>query len=188
MRVIKANLSSESLDNLISELKAYRDSYDEKVWTFLRQLAEVCRDSLQTDYDQSVAMANAARDVSWLKRGDRAGWSVMPIEVSVEPAFGEKASGYVISANGSDVCFIEFGAGMFAGNPTNEYADRVPISIQPGSWSDAHAETWKHWVGAGRPKNEYPYNIFPANAFPKAYNKMANSVHPLARAIFGERH
>lgn len=180
MKTLKANLSEKSLDALIKALEAYKKDYYEKVEQFLEQLAEVARRSLQESFDEAVAMANASRDALGAK------WGVNPIHVVV--GNGDDPNTYIISASGQDVAFVEFGAGMYAGNPPNEFGSEMSIGIYPGSWSRYHERTWNKWIAKDKPKAEYPYNIVPANAFPKAYALMKNSIHPLARSIFGEGH
>lgn len=184
MKTLKANLSVSSLNALIKALEDYKKEFYEREQAFLERLALVCQTSLQQSYDEAVAMANASREAA-IRRCDRPQWEVRHITASYE-ADGDHA--FVIKAVGQDVCFVEFGTGMFAGNPPNEYASEVPISIRPGSWSDTHEHTWEYWNKRGYPQNEYPYNIVPANAFPKAFNDMRNAVHSLAREVFGEGH
>lgn len=66
--------------------------------------------------------------------------------------------GYAIVASGERVCFLEFGAGMYAMAHMNALADpkNLGFKVEPGSWSMTEgARTWADWED--RP-SEYPYN------------------------------
>lgn len=59
--------------------------------------------------------------------------------VSVEKIGNQ--DGFTISADGEDVCFIEFGAGDYA-DSTHGLASNVPFTVKPGSWSDTHSRQY----------------------------------------------
>ena len=48
----------------------------------------------------------------------------------------EVPNGYVLTASGDDIGFLEFGAGVFT--ETDEFASEVPYPVTPGSWSESH--------------------------------------------------
>lgn len=69
------------------------------------------------------------------------------VSVSVEP-YGD---GYIVSANGEDVYFLEFGTGVAAGNGYDESVITPPVSTEPASWSStkgtgefARYGSWHH--------------------------------------------
>lgn len=45
---------------------------------------------------------------------------------------------YKLIAEGREVCFYEFGAGI-ASDPSHPWAKEMPFSVSPGSWSKDHA-------------------------------------------------
>ena len=48
----------------------------------------------------------------------------------------ELPNGYVLTASGEDVGFLEFGAGVFT--EADEFADEVGYPVTPWSWSESH--------------------------------------------------
>lgn len=56
--------------------------------------------------------------------------------------------GYRLSAEGTDILFIEFGTGDKAGELTAWY-DEIPITVRPGSWSEAHGGEYAATGGEG---------------------------------------
>lgn len=48
----------------------------------------------------------------------------------------EIPNGYMLTASGEDVGFLEFGAGVFT--EANEFADEVGYPVTPWSWSESH--------------------------------------------------
>lgn len=74
---------------------------------------------------------------------------------------------YEISANGKEVCFIEFGAGFYA-DPNHPNAKDVSFSVYPGSYSVTHRRTFQKHLADGKPPEDYYWNIEPIRAFPEA--------------------
>ena len=175
----------EGIDEVLNAINLIERNIQERQRYFVNQLAVVAQESLQESYDEAVANANALRDLAWL-RGDKPNWSVQPIEVSVEEDTGADNPTFIVSAEGQDVCFVVFGAGMYAGVAPDSFSSEMSIGIYPGSWSRYHEKTWNYWIGKGYPKEEYPYNIYPASAFAKAYAKILNSIPDLSHKVFGD--
>ena len=160
MKTLKANLSEKSLDALINALEAYKEQFKSLEQQFLEQLAVVVKTELERVY-------NTAK-----------------ITVTYEPFQEGNIHGVNVIANGDAIGFIEFGAGVYAGE-NSIHKDNAPFDVYPGSWSDFHeAQTYRKWVEGGR-KGEYQYNRHPKNAFPQAYAILRNSVHHTAEEIFG---
>lgn len=53
---------------------------------------------------------------------------------SVIVAWSKANDGYVITANGQAVMFLEFGAGIYT-DETHEFASQMPFDVAPGSYS-----------------------------------------------------
>lgn len=100
------SLSSNSIQNAIAELKAYRDSLDAKTDTLLEKLAYIGVKEASVRF--TTAMYDGVNDSS----------------VTLEPITG----GYCIEAEGKAVAFIEFGAGVYH-NPGEPYPNPRPAGI-----------------------------------------------------------
>ena len=98
--------------------------------------------------------------------------------VAIEPI----QNGYAIRADGKDVLFVEFGTGDASGSMAALY-DQVPVSIYPGSWSEAHAKmysTYGYWIFGGKKYTETP----PHPAFYDAYRAMILALPAKASEVF----
>ena len=100
------NLSSDSIQNAIRELKSFRDSIDAKMDKLLKELAHI------GVKEASVRFTTAIYD------------GVNDSSVSLEPI----KDGYCIKAEGRAVAFIEFGAGVYH-NPGEPYPNPRPAGI-----------------------------------------------------------
>lgn len=77
---------------------------------------------------------------------------------SVQVEAVKQGDGYSIIASGERVCFIEFGAGIYAQAHMNALADPAKLGfvVEPGSWSMTEGQrTWADWEDK---PNQYPYN------------------------------
>lgn len=105
-QVITMGLSSSSIQNAITELKAYRDSLDAKLKKLLEELAYI------GVKEASVRFTTAIYD------------GVNDSSVTLETI----KDGYCIKAEGKAVAFIEFGAGVYH-NPGEPYPNPRPSGI-----------------------------------------------------------
>ena len=105
-RVITMNLSSNSIQSAIRELKSYRDSIDVKMDKLLEKLARIGVQEASVRF--TTAMYDGVNDSS----------------VTLEPI----KDGYCIKAEGRAVAFIEFGAGVYH-NPGEPYPNPRPAGI-----------------------------------------------------------
>lgn len=105
------------------------------------------------------------------------------VKVSAEPI--EK--GYKIVASGKDVMFMEFGAGVTSGLGYDTSVITPPVSIEPGSWSEAHngpfAESGKKswWYN----KHEFQ-GLAPQMGMYYAAKEVQQRVEEVARKVFDE--
>jgi hypothetical protein len=105
-KIIKMSLSVDSIDNAMSELKAFRDSLDRMKDKLLERLGEIGVKEASIRF--TTAMYDGVNDSS----------------VSLEST----NSGYAIVAEGQAVAFIEFGAGVYH-NTGEPYPDPRPEGI-----------------------------------------------------------
>ena len=105
-KVIKMTLSSESINNAIKELKAFRKSIEAKKDELLEKLGEIGVQEASVRF--TTAMYDGVNDSS----------------VTLEST----PDGYAIVAEGNAVAFIEFGAGVYH-NPGEPYPNARPEGI-----------------------------------------------------------
>ena len=105
-KVIKMGLSTESIDNAIAQLRAYRNTLDAKKDKLLKRLGEIGVREASVRF--TTAMYDGVNDSS----------------VSLEA----NKDGYAIIAEGHAVAFIEFGAGVYH-NSGEPYPNPRPEGI-----------------------------------------------------------
>ena len=105
-KIVKMSLSVDSIDNAIREIKAFRDSIEQKKYRLLEELTKI---GLR---EASVRFTTAMYD------------GVNDSHVRAELTH----FGYRIVAEGKAVAFIEFGAGVYH-NPGEPYPDPRPTGI-----------------------------------------------------------
>ena len=105
-KVIKIGLSVSSIDNAIKELKAFRDSLEQKKDKLLEELANIGVKEASVRF--TTAMYDGVNDSS----------------VTLETTTG----GYAIVAEGHAVAFIEFGAGVYY-NTGDPYPNPRPEGV-----------------------------------------------------------
>ena len=106
-------LDSVSIDMAIHEIESHKRSIQEKALEVCRRLAEIGAKTASDHYASGFLDGND------------------DVTVTIEPL----NDGYLISANGESVCFLEFGTGVAAGNGYDTEEIAPPVSIEPGSWS-----------------------------------------------------
>ena len=137
--------------------------FEENVTKFLERLAEIGKEAAQGAYGGAI-------------------------KVTVEPI----ENGMSIIANGKAVVFLEFGAGATV-NTGNRYASQMGFPVERGSYSDQS-------IGPdGRPPGEYTRSgyrqwhigntvvteVQPRNGMEHAYQAIIESIHSVAREVFG---
>lgn len=105
-KIIQMNLSVSSIENAIKEVKAFRDSLDQKKDRLLEELANIGM------REASVRFTTAMYD------------GVNDSHVTLETI----SNGYAVVAEGHAVAFIEFGAGVYH-NSGEPYPDPRPEGI-----------------------------------------------------------
>ena len=162
-QIIKMSLSTESIDNAIKELTAYRDSIDRKKNLLLERLGEI------GIKEASVRFTTAMYD------GDN------DSNVTLEA----NSNGYVILAEGNAVAFIEFGAGVYH-NPGEPYPNPRPdgiVGIGEYGYGRGKRKAWGYRDNGGDIKITHGN---PA-AMPLWYasEEMRKNILTIAREVFG---
>lgn len=165
MKRLSANLSYKSLTQLLKDIEDYQKNWlPRKVDEFASELAKVGRDEASRLYSQG-------------------GGSPIPPDVTVTAVKLEDGK-YAIVANGTQVCFLEFGAGVYA-TSSHPYSSEVPFEVYPGSYSENHGHTFEDWLNSNSPnKGEYKFNTVPTRALLSAYNEMVRRSREVAQKVF----
>lgn len=166
---IKCSLTENSIDDAIKQLKAYQKDLERKCKEICKRLADVGLQRATIDY-QNVAYVGS-KDVSI---------GVMETE-----------SGYVLTAYGSVVLILEFGAGKTFGYGHPQADD---FGMGPGTHPDPHYRTVNGQLVANweNPKGWYVpgmHNVrtlgnAPSMAMYHAKQDMRGEIERIAREVF----
>ena len=162
-KVIKMSLSTKSIGQAIKELKAFRDSLEQRKEQLLEELANI------GVREASVRFTTAIYD------------GVNDSDVTLETI----ANGYQIVASGKAVAFIEFGAGVYH-NPTEPYPNPRPDGIV-GIGEYGHGYGKRQAWGFKDDSGELVITHGNPAAMPMWYasEEMRNSILKIARRVFG---
>jgi len=161
-RRIVINWSDQnSINEAIKELEQYQKDVRDFQKKFCKELAEVGRQKAQTIYD------------SFYLEGFNE-----PVQCVVE----ETTYGAKLVANGTDVCFIEFGTGVEADGSVHE-----GYTFTPGSWSSSELgkgifSELGYWFYNGTRFTGTP----PAHAMTQAIAEMESKASEVAQKLKGE--
>lgn len=162
---ISISLNEESIQSAISKVEEYKKTYRKKIDEFLLKLAEI---GYEIEY------------ITYLSAD-------LPLDNDIKVYPPQKIeNGYKITANGKDICFVEFGTGVYAGDAGGYDTKEIPeqIEARPGSWSDTHAGVFsKH--GFWHYKKVLFYGTKPAMGFYYAKKEMCDKIIETAREVFG---
>ena len=115
MKKIVIELSQQSIQDALNELKQYKTEIKPKLQEVCRKLAEIGMQEAQLYLSQ-------------------AGYGNTDASLSTEPM----KNGYKIVMSGSDVYFIEFGTG----DDANNHYPNASVPVYPGSWSESHKQQY----------------------------------------------
>jgi hypothetical protein len=162
-KIIKLSLGVDSIDNAITELKAFRDSLDGKKDKLLKELANIGVKEASVRF--TTAMYDGVNDSS----------------VSLETTKG----GYAVVAKGRAVAFIEFGAGVYH-NPGEPYPNPRPEGIVGiGEYGKGHGKR-QAW-GFKNESGELVITHGNPAAMPMWYasEEMRSKIQKIAQEVFG---
>lgn len=157
-----------SVNKAIDALKAREVWRRQKITKYLQRLAEIGRDAAERAYYGGSVNPNH------MPSGEEG------LRVSVV----DTPDGIVIRAEGSQVIFMEFGAGVYVQD--HELSQPLPIEVIPGSWSESPegAHTWSKWLKDGRRFEEYKYNRTPRAGMYEAYKAIVAAQEKVAKEVF----
>lgn len=115
MKTIVLELSTQSTQDALNELKQYKRTVNPKLQEVCRRLAEIGMQEAQMHLAQ-------------------AGYGNTEASLATEPM----KNGYKIVMSGADVYFIEFGTG----DAVNNHYPEVSVPVASGSWSETHAKQY----------------------------------------------
>ena len=122
MRTITIELSPQSCADAVKELQEYQRDVQPKLDEVCRRLAEIGAEEARL----------------WARLGSANGND--DVYVSTEKI----DNGYKIVMSGSDIYFVEFGTGDFAGEYAGDTSN-VSVGVMPGDWSDTHAQRYSQY-------------------------------------------
>ena len=164
-------LDEKDITRHIKMLEKYRDvTLPKKIEKFMSRLATECQTTADNTYNKYVK--SKLTGLPWFDT-----WRVY-VEVR-----RETDDVWVVEANGREVCFIEFGTGVYAHAQDLEHhnmAENVNVLVYPGSWSETHGRTYQEWIASGREPEKYPFNLEPR---PGMYNGIQRVKELVAKAI-----
>lgn len=113
-------------------------------------------------------------------------------EVAAQRAFGpgvtvkshkDGRGRWEIRADGDQVVFLEFGAGVY----TTDHGLSTPLNIliYPGGWSETEGEhKWSEWIAAGKDPYQFPWNKQPRAGMYEAYKAIVAAQDRVAHEVF----
>ena len=163
-KVIKTDLSVSGINEVIKQLRAYRNSLDAKMDKLLEELAKIGVQEASVRF--TTAMYDGVNDSS----------------VSLETI----SNGYAIVAEGHAVAFIEFGAGVYH-NSGEPYPDPRPEGIVGiGEYGKGHGKR-QAW-GFTNDSGELVITHGNPAAMPMWYasEEMRSKILKIAKEVFGK--
>lgn len=149
----------ESYDAAIKEIEDYKKYVDEKSQELCKRLAEIGLSVAQIYFIPEAGNSD--------------------VTLSIEKV----NDGYLLKAEGEDVCFLEFGAGVTAGLGYDTSVIEPPVDISPGSWSNAHGGMFSrkgYWFYGGKIMN----SIVPQMGMYHAVSETMQRIAEVAREVF----
>ena len=158
-KIIRINpYSKSSIISAIKELQAERKRIEKLYEEFLLQLGVRIESHLNALYNGVAKDFNQAYEID--------------VDVSKDLI--------TVKASGESVAFIEFGAGIHAGNGQYEHSHE---EFYPGSWSVHHADTYWLWEHS-TPNLEYRWNQEAVHGFDDVINYMDRWIRETANEVF----
>lgn len=154
---ISVPLSESGINDAIQRLTTYRNDVEEKKKILLHELAKLGKEVATQTYGSSH------------------------INVGIDSL--ENGYRFRIYAEGSIVCFLEFGAGV-ATDVAHPFAPEVPFDVYPGSWSEEHAQQFStkgYWRFGGKKFTK----VEPRRGMFYADKMIQERVVYIARKVFG---
>lgn len=155
-REITIDLSVEGINKAIKDIEKFQKEVENKLDLLCKRLAELGVSVVADDYEYT---RGGEITVDWEKVDD----------------------GYLVTAAGKGVMFLEFGAGDEAG--TGFQGADVPVDTSPGSWSSTHSKQYSengYWVWNGHVFR----SIAPRSGMYFATERIKQEAESVAKEIF----
>lgn len=160
-----------SIDNAIKQLEAYQKKMDEKADEIVRRLAEIGKTSADAGFRNALYDGNK--------------------EFSVD--YDKTQGGYVVTASGKSVLFVEFGAGVTYGGGHPQAAE---FGMGPGTWPEPHYRkyhgklyaNWENPSGWYLPKEAgggHTFGNAPAMPMYNAEQEIKANIEQIVREVLG---
>lgn len=92
-----------------------------------------------------------------------------------------------ILAQGDQVIFLEFGAGVYTEDHGLTIGADLSIVIAPGGWSETEGEhRWSQWIAEGKDPYKFPYNQKPRAGMLEAYKAIVAAQDRVANEVFSK--
>ena len=161
---INLELSADGVRKAINEVKQYSKSIESRTQKLAEELCRIGIPVVNVHY------------LSGVREGNK------DFTIKAIP----KKNGCILQANGHDVCFLEFGAGVTTTSYSGEGQEGLP-PIYPGSWSESEEGSGEFanngfWHYGGK----LYYGLSPKLGMYYASKEMQNRVVEVARRIFND--
>ena len=162
MEILIDIFDKSSIEDAINKIEDYRKSLDRKLEDLIKRLSEIGINVVSVNYATGVDEGN--KDYS-------------------TPYFVPTKKGGKLVVKGKDVCFLEFGTGVYTLDYEEEGQKGKP-PIYPGSWSETEGE------GIFAAKGYWYYNgeriegTFPTLGMYQASKTMQSKAVEVARQVF----
>lgn len=140
---ITVSLDEQSVKDAITQLRMYENKYNLAMRQAMDRLAWELVPRIERDFAGAKYVPGDGHTLS----------------ITVAPRIFRDGSGFEVIAQGQQVGFLEFGAGLFS-EYNHPFAQNVPYDVYMGSFSESEdgAGTWLKWLQDGKDPMKYPYN------------------------------
>lgn len=152
-------LDSDSIDTAIKKLNKHLKERERKIDLYMQKLTQIGEVAAQRAYGSLVTVKS--------HKDGRGRWE--------------------IRADGDQVIFLEFGAGVYTEDHGLTIGSDLNILIYPGGWSETEGKhRWSEWIAAGNDPYKFPYNQRPRAGMLEAYKAIVAAQDRVAREVFGK--
>ena len=164
---IKMVLSSDSVSNAIRELEEYRDSLVDKNYLFIKRLSDLGYAVIENN----IALAEGA--------GDPPPHTTVKIH-----SFGDYCEA-IVTSQGKEILFIEFGAGIHYNKSDPEHAKEFGYGVgtYPGQTNAFNEDGWYYKDDAGY--LQHSYGTKATSPMLRASHEIIANIRKIAREIYG---
>ena len=165
---IKIDLSTSSVRDAIKQLEAYRDKLEDKNEKFVRELAKLGKPVIKSN------IARASGDSNPLHHID-----IITVEKT------ETKTSCMLTLDGEDILFFEFGAGIYYNEEDPPHAERFGYGV--GTYPDQeHAfdpNGW--WYRDDSDILHHSYGTEATSPMLKASHEIIANIRRIAREVYG---